>query len=73
MNRDEFISRFRGRMLLCLTEAWAVRKAAPSDLGILLEQHNVNCEKLLVEMWSCLQPAQPLAPKAPVNGPRAPR
>lgn len=41
-------------MLLHLTEAWAARKAAPSELGILMEKHHIDTKRLLGEIFDDL-------------------
>ena len=66
MSKDEFISRFRGKLLLFMTEAWACRKEDPSALGLLIDRHNLDLKRLAGEMYDCLCP--PPAPKAPANG-----
>ncbi len=66
MSKDEFIARFRGRLLLFLTEAWAARKESPSSLGLLLDAHALECKRMLSEMHDALCP--PPAPKPPANG-----
>ncbi len=66
ISREEFIARFRGRLLLFLTEAWAARKTAPSDLGRLLDEHHLECRKMLNEQYDALVPMP--ASKPAVNG-----
>ncbi len=62
MTRPEFIERFRGRMLLYMTEAWAVRHNPPSELGTKVDAHFHDLGKMLGEMWDCLQNPQPVKP-----------
>ena len=54
MTREEFTKRFLGRMLLHLTEAWAIRKSDPSALGLAIEVHAQQIKQLLAEMHDCL-------------------
>lgn len=56
MTREEFTNKFRGRMLLLMTEAWAVRKESPSALGIVMDAHAVEIKRLLMEMYEALSP-----------------
>lgn len=62
MSRNEFIQKYRGRMLLFLTEAWAARKAEPSSLGLLLDDHARQLKGLLEEMHDALSPPTPPVP-----------
>lgn len=66
LSREQFEAKFRGRLLLLLAEAWAVRKAVPSDLGLLIDAHAVECKRLLGDMWDAMYQA----PKA--NGLQTP-
>lgn len=59
MTRDEFFQKYRGRMLLYLTEAWAARKEAPSDLGFLLDKHTRGLRQLLDDIYDDFHPKQP--------------
>jgi hypothetical protein len=73
VTREEFHARFRGRLLLYLTEAWAVRRSPPSELGSLMDAHVVQLKALLNEMYDVLvlPPAAPAvngAAKAPAKG-----
>lgn len=67
MTREEFNLKFRGRMLVFLTEAWACRKHAPTELGRLMDEHAVALRQLLGEMWDALQPEMwdALQPESP--------
>jgi hypothetical protein len=67
MTRDQFHEKYRGRMLLFLTEAWAARAAQPSSLGSLIDFHALQLKRLLGEMYEDLQP-QPKPASAPANG-----
>lgn len=73
LSKEEFHARFRGRMLLFLNEAWAMRKESPSALGMAMDQHYQSCRQLLSEMYDALCP--PPAPKPPqaVNGAAQPQ
>lgn len=68
LTREEFNQRFRGRMLLFLAEAWSSRKAAPSELGILMDSHAVSLRQLLGEMWEAMAPEVELVPPGIRNG-----
>ncbi len=46
MTKEESWNRWRGRFLLFMTEAWACRKAEPSALGLLCDQHLVTAQRL---------------------------
>lgn len=67
LNREEFAARFRGRMLVFLTEAWSSRKASPSELGFLMDAHAITLRQLLGDMWEAMAPEPP----APVARPAA--
>lgn len=58
MTQEEFENRFRGRMALFITEAWAVRKESPSDMGLVLDIHFERGKALLREMYKVLTPEQ---------------
>ena len=64
MTLEQFKARYRGRMLLHLTEAWACRKAAPSDLGFLVDQHSAQLDRLLEAMFKDLAQPQPKEAKS---------
>ena len=66
MTREEFMQKYRGRFLLFLTEAWAVRKEAPSSLGLVMDGHAQELRRLLAEIYDDLAPA-PGKP-VPANG-----
>ena len=70
LTREQFFLKFQGRMLLHLTEAWTARKAPPSSLGLLMDDHARQCRVLLGEMYDALVPQSP-APKPLANGPVA--
>lgn len=67
---DEVIRLFRGQMLLFITEAWAVRKQAHSDLGLTLDLHHLRAGELMREIvretLKRVQPASPLANGVPI-------
>lgn len=50
-------------MALFITEAWAVRKESPSDMGLVLDIHFERGKALLREMYKVLTPE----PKPPVQ------
>ncbi len=56
MTKEEFKSKFRGRHLLFLTDAWACRKAGPAELGLLMDLHAIQLKQLLDEMFDALVP-----------------
>jgi hypothetical protein len=66
VSKDEFTRRFRGELLLLLTEAWAVRNEGRASLAALLEQHHIRCREMLKDMYDALVPATEA--KAPQNG-----
>ncbi len=66
MTRDEFITRYRPRLLLFLTEAWACRTKQPSELGLLVDGHARQIELILDDIFKrCIE--------KPVNGVAAPK
>lgn len=65
MTRDEFIEKYRGRLLLLLTEAWSCRKAQASDLGLLIDTHAFHIKDTLNAIYSDLCPER--AASAPTN------
>ena len=67
MTESEFIQKFRGRMLMFLMEAWAVRKVIPSDLGMVADQHALEVKRLLSEMYDALCPSQTKAAQSTNN------
>ena len=54
MTREEFRTRFRGRLLLLITEAWVCRREEPSAMGLLLDRHHLDCRRLLDEIYDTL-------------------
>ena len=64
LTRDQFNAKFQGRMLVFLTEAWTARKATPSELGLLMDNHARQLRLLLGEMYEALAPV----PVPPANG-----
>lgn len=54
MTREEFRAKFRGRMLIFLTDSWAVRKEAPTAMGLVMDQHLQAARNLLDEMFDSL-------------------
>lgn len=65
MTQDEFENKFRGRMLLFVVEAWTVRDKKPSELGLILEGHNVRAMELMRQMYNVLAPKEPQRQPAP--------
>lgn len=66
MTQEEFENKFRGRMLLFVTEAWTIRDKKPSELGLILETHHVRAMEMLRQMYATLRPA-PQQQKGPNN------
>lgn len=62
-SREDYRQKFRGRFLLFLTEAWAVRKEAPSALGLTMDAHALALKQLMDEVYDYLIPPAP-----PSNG-----
>jgi len=69
MSKDEFCRAFRGRLLLHLTESYAARRSSPSELGLLIDKHHQDCQRMLCEIYDVLCPEVPAVPIAP-PGPR---
>ena len=65
MTEDEFFSKYRGRFLLFLTEAWACRARPPTELGMLLDGHTRQLEALLRDIH------KKHVAKEPANGQKA--
>ena len=65
MTYEEFEDKFRGRMLVFHAEAWALRKQAPSDLGMMIDGHHRELKLLLREMYNALNP--------PITPPKVPK
>ena len=47
MTQEQFIAKFRGRMLLFVSEAWAIRKENTTSLGMLMDGHNIEALRLM--------------------------
>ncbi len=56
MTREEFKSKFKGRMLVMLADAWACRKAGATELGFLMDQHTLQLKQLMDDMYAALVP-----------------
>lgn len=56
MTREEFAAKYRARLLLFITEAWAVRQQPPSHLGLTLDRHYSEVRKLLGDIWEDFNP-----------------
>src|SRR5436853_5241165 len=56
--QEDFEQKFRGRMLVLLTEAWSCRKLPPTAVGLLLDDHFRRCKGLLEEMYTFLNQKQ---------------
>lgn len=54
MTREEFRAKFRGRMLIFLTDSWAVRREVPSAMGLVMDRHLLEVRNLLDEMFDSL-------------------
>jgi hypothetical protein len=71
---EDFEAQFRGRMLLFVTEAWAIRQEKPSALGQALEEHHLQARRLLREVYTTLVPTPPAPlPARPTQAPTAPK
>lgn len=66
--REEFVAEFRGPLLLLLAEAWACRKASPSELGLLMDQHALAIRRLQTRMYDFMNPQEPAAVNGTANG-----
>jgi hypothetical protein len=55
MSKQDFISKWRPQLLLFVTEAWAVRREKPSDVGLVLDRHHVRLQEVLSEIFEDLQ------------------
>jgi hypothetical protein len=64
--KEEFMTKYRGRLLVLLAEAWACRREQPSALGLLMDRHALDCRRMLAEMYDDLAPAE--KPAAVTNG-----
>lgn len=62
MTRDEFRAKYRGQLLLLMTEAWAVRNEGRAELGSMLDSHHTKISHMLAEMWNDLNPDAVPAP-----------
>lgn len=49
-NRDEFIVKWRSRLMVLVCDAWACRKEPPSALGFLMDSHTMYCKGILVDI-----------------------
>ncbi len=67
MTLPQFIAKYRAKLLLIATDAWAIRREQPSDVGMALDRHLASIKGTLKEMYDDLAPAEPLDPalKAP--------
>lgn len=63
MTEAEFTTKYRPRLLLFLTEAWAIRKEPPTELGQCIDLHAAQLKQLMREMYADLTP--PLKTEAP--------
>ena len=52
MTREEFFAKYRPRLLVFLTEAWACRREPPSSLGLVIDKHHLDLRHILTEMWN---------------------
>ena len=65
MTQEQFIAKFRGRMLLFVSEAWAIRKENTTSLGMLMDGHNIEALRLMNEMYESLTAKTLAAPAKP--------
>ncbi len=56
LSKEEFKSKFKGRMLVMLADAWACRKAGATELGFLMDQHTLQLKQLMDDMYAALVP-----------------
>lgn len=54
MTLEEFENKFRGQMLLFVTEAWAVRKLPPSELGMAVDASHIRMAEIMRRMYATL-------------------
>lgn len=69
MTREEFVTKYRPRLLLFVTEAWAVRREDARTLALALDGHHQDLRRLLGEMWADFNP--PPEPAKAANGQQA--
>lgn len=56
MTRQEFVEKYRGRLLVHLAEAWAVRRESPSQIGLIIDGHHRQIKELLADIYRDLCP-----------------
>lgn len=66
MTRDDFVAKYRPRLLLFIAEAWAVRREDTRTLGLVMDNHHRELRQLLAELWSDFNPEPQKVPA--VNG-----
>lgn len=55
MDKQEFAQRFRFRLRGMVLEGFSTRREAPSELGMRMDGWNHEIERMLNEMYDCLQ------------------
>jgi vacuolar-type H+-ATPase catalytic subunit A/Vma1 len=65
MTKEESWNKWRGRFLLFMTEAWACRKAEPSTLGLLADNHLLTAQRLHDAIFDSLRAGMVPAPVSP--------
>lgn len=69
MTKEEFIQRFRGRMLLFVSEAWAIRRVVSSEAASVMDAHHLEMRRLLDEMYDAMvEKKQPIGYTSVGNG-----
>ena len=70
MTDEEFVLKYRPLLLHYLADCWAVRKEAPSAIGLLMDVQMQSLNVLLYQMFKDLRPQETPAPtvKPLVNG-----
>jgi hypothetical protein len=54
LTRTEFHQRFRGRMLLALTEAFAARKCGRDETAAIIDEHALHMKQLRDDIYDAL-------------------
>lgn len=54
MTWDEFYRKFRGDFGFFLTDAWAVRKMKPSEIGMEFDMHTMKAKELMQRIFEAL-------------------
>lgn len=69
--KEQFVADYRRRMLGFLCECWALRKIAPTALGMEVDRQLIGIDALLREMYDACQPPNVEVPKVASNGQKA--